>query len=266
MIPSLAAHKAHDYAHLVSRWRKVARAAGLRLREWFVHDALPLYAVETPAARSRPSVYISAGIHGDEPGGTEGLIAWAETQGPALRNIPCLLVPCLNPWGLKNNMRTDASGRDLNRLFGKPHRPFHRAFRQLLEGREFDTGLLLHEDFDAQGAYIYELQRGEPYWGSELLREVISILPVETRRLIDGRRFNDGVFRRNPRQLTKLPWIPEAIYLFWHHAERTFTIETPSEFALDIRAAAQVRMIEKALALTFSTGELEIKALPGAGR
>jgi hypothetical protein len=36
---------------------------------------------------------------------------------------------------------------------------------------------------------------------------------------------------------------PEAIWLHLHHAARSLTIETPSEFALEKRVAAQVAVI-----------------------
>jgi hypothetical protein len=41
--------------------------------------------------------------------------------------------------------------------------------------------------------------------------------------------------------------LPEAIYLRVHHTLRAITFETPSEFGLDLRVAAQVRCIETAL-------------------
>ena len=41
-------HRAHDYKHLVDRWRRVARAAGLRLRPLAQDDGFDLFYVETP--------------------------------------------------------------------------------------------------------------------------------------------------------------------------------------------------------------------------
>jgi hypothetical protein len=41
--------------------------------------------------------------------------------------------------------------------------------------------------------------------------------------------------------------LPEAIFLRIHHAASVLTFETPSEYGLDMRVAAQVRCIEAAL-------------------
>ena len=56
----------------------------------------------------------------------------------------------------------------------------------------------------------------------------------------------NGLLRRKL-NLKKFPMIPEAVYLHLHHAERTFTIESPSEFALDQRVRAQVAIITECI-------------------
>src|SRR4051812_11923904 len=108
-------HRAHDYPHLVARWRAVCRAAGMRWRTFARAGKYALHYVETPAPG--PAVYVSAGIHGDEPAGPEALITWAEADPARLRRHALLIFPCLNPWGLVNNIRRDEDGLDLNRCF-----------------------------------------------------------------------------------------------------------------------------------------------------
>src|SRR3712207_8217480 len=46
-----------------------------------------------------------------------------------LRTLPLLIFPCLNPWGLVNNTRADAEGRDLNRLFHTHTAPIVNAVK-----------------------------------------------------------------------------------------------------------------------------------------
>ena len=103
-------HRVHDYRDLIRRWRSVAKLAGIRLTPFSSASGFDVFCVRTPALSSGNGVYISAGIHGDEAGATEGLITWAERNARKLAGLPLLIFPCLNPWGLRNNVRTNESG------------------------------------------------------------------------------------------------------------------------------------------------------------
>ena len=247
-------HRTHDYRHLIARWRAVCREAGLRLRKLAHADGFPLFYVETPASRRKPGVYISAGIHGDEPGGAEGLITWAESRTQDLRELPLLLLPCLNPWGLINNVRADAEGRDLNRLFHDDGIPMVAGWKALMRGRSFKAALALHEDYDGQGLYLYEVPRPERGWGELLLKAARPVIPIERRARVDNFAAIAGVIRPRLRKARfQRIGYPEAVVLHLEHAEWTFTVETPSEFALESRAAAHRAVIEQALRLAGLT-------------
>lgn len=239
-------HRAHDYRHLVERWRGVARAAGVPVKRLARADGYDLIYLRTPALSTAGGIYISAGIHGDEPASTEGLIAWAERIGKPLAKIPLLLLPCLNPWGLVRNIRGNSQGIDLNRGFHLKDEPTVQALRKVIAGHQFSAALMLHEDYDAHGAYIYEIQRVPPYWGEALLAAARKHLPADPRTRIDGRKVANGIYRRRIdwRRFARVGY-PEAIWLHQEHSARTFTFETPSEFALERRVAAQVAVIEE---------------------
>ena len=64
----------HHYPHLVRRWRALARTAGVRLQRFAQAGAAPLFFLKTPALAATGGIYISAGIHGDEPASSEALI------------------------------------------------------------------------------------------------------------------------------------------------------------------------------------------------
>jgi hypothetical protein len=241
-------HRAHDYRHLVARWRTVAREGGLTMRAFAEESGYPVFSLRSKTLGKTGGIYISAGIHGDEPAATEGLVTWAEQNIKRLANLPLILFPCLNPWGLVNNSRVDATGRDLNRVFHHDEACAVGALKRLIQPYHFDLALMLHEDYDGQGVYIYELEKTRPFWGEALLKKVHPVLPVDSRARIDGRKAVSGLVRRkiNPKRFQKLGF-PEAIYLHLHHAARTFTIETPSEFALDRRVRAQVTILRECL-------------------
>jgi murein peptide amidase A len=242
-------HSAHDYQDLIRRWRLVARKAGLHLTSFAQAGDFKLYYLRTPALPAKSGVYISAGIHGDEPATTEGLITWAERHTDKLAEFPLLLFPCLNPWGLRLNIRLDQTGVDLNRAFDRDDVPVIAAVRSLMKGQRFTVALHLHEDYDAQGIYLYEVEGELPYWGESLLRAARGIIPIDPRSKIDTGKARTGVIRRRlgARHFTQLGGLPEAVYLHRHHTTHAITFETPSEYALDQRIAAHVAVIEAAI-------------------
>jgi protein MpaA len=244
----IAAHlRAHDYAWLAKRWRALARRAGWRMREFAEADGFPVYVVESPR-RAGARLYLSAGIHGDEPAATEALITWCERRVRALRKREGLIFPCLNPWGLQHNSRNDARGRDLNRGYHRSDVPVIAAQKAILRERSFDAAVMLHEDFDAHGVYLYEIPGARPFWGERLLAAAAKHLPREPRTRVEGRRCRGGLIRTRITPDT-LPEHPEAFCLRFGHTLRSLTFETPSEFSLTARVRAQGAMLDEVLRL-----------------
>lgn len=205
-----------------------------------------------PPLAAAGGVYISAGIHGDEPASSEALIFWAEKHARRLARWPLLLFPCLNPWGLRNNCRFDAAGLDLNRAFHREDSAIISALKIIVQPHRFDLALMLHEDYDGQGFYLYEIQRDAPYWGEDLLAVAAREIVIDPRRKIDGRKAATGLIRRRfDRKRFERLGFPEAIWLHEYHARRSLTIETPSEFALDQRVRAHVAVIEECIRRTL---------------
>lgn len=238
---------AHNYPILMRRWRLAARAAGLKMGEYSKSGGYPIFFLESgPSRRDLPSLYISAGIHGDEAAGTEALVSWAEKNPGMIRQLRVLIFPCLNPWGLVNNCRLDALGRDLNRCYNNHRVPQIRAQLKVMGKARFDLALTLHEDYDAHGLYIYEVPGLRPYWGEDLLRGALDHMAHDARRSIEGRRASNGLVRRKITPDLMPDW-PEAFVLHFSHAARTFTIETPSEFAIDVRVAAHEAVLDIAV-------------------
>ena len=218
---------------------------------------------------------MSAVIHGDEPAGAEALVRWAEARLPTLardRHTPGLfLVPCLNPWGLVNNQRTDPAGRDLNRIFHRRDVAPVPDLKRALRGWEFGASLHLHEDYDAHGMYLYEVGDFEEGWGPGLLRAARSrAVPVDERQRIDNWRFKDGLLA-HAIPVEDIPEHPERLHLRNHHTTRTITFETPSEFGLAQRVRAHTLLIEACLQRLTTLTKLTTKSpekppFPGRSR
>ena len=234
---------------LSARWRSVAKAARMGLEVIATAEGLPVFALKSPALSASNGVYFSAGIHGDEPGGCAGLLAWAEAHVGELRGLPVLIFPCLNPWGLGSNRRSDSRGNDLNRMFHKKRNPVIAGVQRAAAGHEFRAALMLHEDYDGEGVYLDEHATGGAF--SEAILDAASpAIPRDPRTRIDGWRARGGVLRpRIVGDVLQAIGYPEAVWLFQRGCHNSITFETPSEFALERRVAAQVAAIEALVSL-----------------
>lgn len=243
MMPARTLPTAHNFSVLARQWRQWARRKGYLVRVFAEHDGFPLLFLEPRRASvDRSWWYFSAGIHGDEPAGPWGLLRWAENESAFWSAHPALIFPCLNPWGLVNNTRTDARGCDMNRAYANLQGPC-AAQARLLRGRSFRAACCLHEDYDAAGIYLYELREKNHAYGEKILREMAGCLPRDPRKRIEGRVFRAGLLSRAARR-DRLPAEPEAVFLRLHHTRFSFTFETPSEADFEQRVRTQVRFLE----------------------
>jgi hypothetical protein len=235
-------HSAHDFQALAARWRRLAQDAALALTVLTTRSGLPVYALRDRRRGDGPANYASAGVHGDEPAAALALLEWAEERPARFGSGAWLLFPCLNPWGLAHNRRSQEDGVDLNREFHSATDPLVLAWRGHVTRQPLALSLLLHEDYDGRGTYIYEHgHHGQPL-APRLLKRAAPAIPPDPRTRIDGRRARDGVIEIG-RRLPKLPGLPEALELHRLGSARTLTIETPSEFALPHRVDAHKRML-----------------------
>jgi hypothetical protein len=119
--------------------------------------AAPTGAAASATGNHRPGVYISAGIHGDEPAGPLA-VRQLLLQNRWPTHLDLWLCPCLNPTGFPINRRQNAQGIDLNRQYLQPTAPETLAHISWLGHQPpFGLCLCLHEDWEADGFYVYEL-------------------------------------------------------------------------------------------------------------
>ena len=236
----LARHSAHDYRALVDTWRRLANYAKADCGLFAAAHHFPIFWLGKSGDARLPALYLSAGIHGDEPASVWGLVEWARTRLAKQRRT-YLIFPCLNPWGLVNNRRDDGRGRDMNRGFTHPMPAIQRRWTRVLNtrmaGQKFHTAVCLHEDYDARGLYCYELyRRGQPSLANTAMAAAETVLPRDKRTSIEGSRAHNGLIRRNV--LPEMPGAPEAFALFNDWAWQVHTFETPSEFSFYTRVQA----------------------------
>jgi murein peptide amidase A len=227
---------------------------------WTIHYLTPMAAGPRPwlhrgasSGSKAPHVYLSSGIHGDEISGPYALLRVLH-QPDFFAGFEVTIFPILNPNGLVRGTRFNADQIDLNRDYRNSRSQEiqgHIAALQTL-GR-FDAALMLHEDIDGIGAYLYELNQVlSPTLGAEMVTAMGCHVPIDHRPEIEEAPAHGGVISRKDliQKLGKLedrPDWPEAIYLALHHTEVSFTTETPVPFPLEQRIQAQIAAIATVL-------------------
>jgi hypothetical protein len=202
--------------------------------------------IGNPPAASR--IYISAGIHGDEPAGPlAALKLIQENRWPEKAEM--FLLPCLNPAGFTLNRRENTVGIDLNRDYRNPQTAEVRAHIAWLERQtQLDFYLCLHEDWESRGFYLYEQNPdGRPSRADKIIAAVREVCPIDESEIIEGRAARGGIIRPGIQPHERPDW-PEAFYLIATKSRQGYTLEAPSDFPLQMRVNALVAGVNAALA------------------
>lgn len=200
-----------------------------------------------PNSSARANIYISAGIHGDEPAGPlAALQLLQEDTWPA--DAAIWLCPCLNPTGFALNRRESAAGLDLNRDYRHLQSPEARAHVAWLQRQpRFDIALCLHEDWESNGFYLYELNPdNRASLAERILEAVAKVCPVDMSPLIENWAAQNGLIRPNLNPADRPQW-PEAVYLITQNTRQSYTLEAPSDFPLPVRVAALTAAVRAVL-------------------
>ncbi len=232
---------------------EAARRFGWHIDELPVSAGMDLLAFRRSADPARMTchtsrkIYISTGIHGDEPAGPPAIgRLLSENLWPADADL--WLCPCLNPTGLRLNRRENANGVDLNRDYRHMQTAEVRAHVAWLERQPpFDLTLCVHEDWEAHGFYLYELNPDHrPSLAQKMIDAVAKECPIDPSEVIEDRPAKNGIIRPGLDPTQRPQW-PEAFYLIMNKTRQSYTLEAPSDFPLPTRVAALVAAIRVAL-------------------
>ncbi len=211
--------------------------------KWFALHRTPDAKCGKPEVR----IYISAGIHGDEPAGPlAALQLLRENHWP--ENAEIFLLPCLNPIGFTLNQRENADGIDLNRDYRNPQAAETRAHIAWLERQpKFDVYFCLHEDWESHGFYVYEQNPdGKSSLAERIVAAVKAVCPIDESEIIEDRPAQNGIIRPNILPHER-PFWPEALWLITQKSRQGYTLEAPSDFPLATRVDALVTAVKVAI-------------------
>ncbi len=232
----------------MAEWRREASRCGFEDELVVGLNDYPIMAF-SKGASEKPTVYLSAGMHGDEPAGPRALLSLLK-EGFFDDRFHWLICPLLNPSGLELGTRENAEGVDLNRDYRRGiSREVDGHISWLRRQKVPQLFLSLHEDWESRGFYFYEINvRGEGTFYEEILGAAETYFPPEPERVIDGH------------EVTELGWIyhsehpdlpegwPEAIFLAKLGCPLSLTFETPSREPLGRRVECHKVVVREALA------------------
>ena len=226
--------------------------AAAKAHDWSVElfpnaGDLPLYGFARLAKEPRLTVYISTGIHGDEPAGPLALVELLEANAwPSGVNL--IACPCLNPTGFPNNTRENRTGTDLNRDYRHIESGEVQAHTAWIdELPNFDFGICLHEDWEANGFYLYELNPDNlPAVSEEVIDAVVQVCPIDPSERIDDRPAKGGILKPVVSPEARSLW-PEAFYIVLKKTRLSYTLESPSDLPMATRVNALCTAVQTLL-------------------
>jgi len=195
-----------------------------------------------------PSLYLSAGIHGDEISGPMAILKVLRDRN-FFADFNVTIFPILNPDGLAQNLRGNAAGIDLNRDYrNSKSQEIASHIEALKTLGQFDAAMMLHEDFEGIGAYLYELNE-DTSLGQKIIGAMGQHVPIDLRPVIEEVPAKGGVISRKDLlaihgKIEDRPDWPEAIYLSLNHTKISYTTETPKPFPLEHRIEAQIAAVK----------------------
>jgi murein peptide amidase A len=150
----------HSYSALCDEWEKLEESNALSLRRFSLGKNRPDLLRASIGPERKRRVLITAGTHGDEPATPWALLNLVQSGSLDARfgyDIWC----CINPSGYEKGTRQNLRGIDINRSFGKHGSTEAEIIASTIDASSYELVLDLHEDFEAQGFYLYEYAAGK---------------------------------------------------------------------------------------------------------
>ena len=203
---------------------------------------------------SKPTVFLNAGSHGDEPAGVYAIIRFLSEDLPQYTDdFNFVVSPCLNPSGFDAGTHDTASGMNINSVIGT------ESTDELIQAVEAKLKKLapsiclafdLHEDNSGvqRGCYTYEMISKNTNRIAHRVLEVLATSDICRLSKIYESTNNNGVIEDN---LDKpQPYSGGmATFLKAQGAQHVMAIETPTEWALEKRIETHLAMIRRGLEL-----------------
>ena len=242
------ANKINSFESIIHRLEKTHPDS---IETHHTHQAPTYPLIKIVLGRGNPRrVLISAGIHGDEPGGIECLLSFLQDEHylPYINHWEITLLPCINPHGYEFGTRENHQGKDLNRLFKVDEPPTEVSFAKSILDIPPELTIELHEDNESTGYYLYQkgIDTKDDELGFKILNAAKIIMPINLDDEIDGSSADHGIIGKAI-DISIMDWWPMALYGLSKGVKRCLTLETASHFDMATRVNAHLTAIKTAL-------------------
>jgi len=231
----------------------------------FKEAEYPLYYILADSGNSRAGhVFLSAGIHGNEPAGVYTLLGFLENKvHDYLDDFSFIAFPCINPSGFERGTRDNLNRINLNRNFQsrKPSKEVS-SLKKIIEteSRHYVFAMDMHEDDpeeqvenypvedNPREAYLYEVSHKNLSRGHRILKSLEeNNVPVCKKKKIYYDQADNGLIWRDEIIDTGHE---EDTTLMWHlqrYTNNVFNPETPTCWELERRVEVQLMALKAAL-------------------
>lgn len=201
-----------------------------------------IYYIHLKSKSSHPiKIFLSSGVHGDEPAGVEAVMRFLESDNSNLLNkFEFFILPCLNPYGYSRNVRWNSEGLDINRTFENNLSMEAVLVKTLLADKQFDLSVDFHEDWEYRGFYLFEISKDNLDLGKEIISKLDCNCEIKKEAMIDGFINNNGVIRLDCEEFGERVM---ALYLANNHVQHSITLETPTQWDFDKRVLTHLESL-----------------------
>lgn len=210
-------------------------------------DGVPVYRA-TVNPEIKPCIFVVGGIHGNESGGTYGMLDYL-SSGNFPKSVRLEFFPVLNTSGFLSDTRNTASGRDMNRdvCSNKPSKPVS-SLLEIARKMMPKIFLTMHEDESIGNFYMYYSDAAmRPLW-NEIVRMASNSFGVASGDVHGDKCINGLISHPSPKRIASEPKhgcsIENAVYdMGCPYA----TIETPMNFNMSKRSLMAKKIIDKVI-------------------
>lgn len=245
---------AFDYAAINAAFAAAAAAKGFKPHGLLTHPnpETSLWTRKAENSRSPLTIFISAGMHGDEPAGPLALLSLLEGNAFST-NFDWILAPVLNPTGLAKGTRENASGIDLNRDFLRAATEEVQALTNWWKRNPPAGNLLhlsLHEDWETSGFYFYAINTSPiPCFSGPLQKRLSQLIPLQSEGPVDDHPLDAPGLIIHRCEADEPDGWPEAIWLTKNFPTLSYTFEAPSSQPLEMRSRGLATCITTSIEL-----------------